>query len=211
MNRTFFMRNASLYNCHCGCHKYDSIQNKNLYDLNKSQIICAPIQRNNNFLYFNYSDNEPLFHCKSYENIKMNNITNNKFYIKEKAQQIKDKTNSIFLIKKINQNKTKYGNSYNKYSFYSKNSIYKKGRTPHIKDINAENSYLKELLKGVPRHEKNRKRIRPSDEKMKLLFSNGLFRMKKNDYIPIPINKNKTAKFIGYSSMVMPANNINKL
>ena len=46
---------------------------------------------------------------------------------------------------------------------------------------------------------------------MKLLFSNGLFRMKKNDYIPIPINKNKTAKFIGYSSMVMPANDINKL
>ena len=228
MNNSYISKRPKLYNCLCGCHNFESNENKNYLNLNKSQIIHEPIPRNINFLNYNYSDNEPLYYCKSSENFNTikyntnycNNNINNKYYLKEKAQQIKDKVNSIFLLKKINENK-KFNqkndfNSFNDLNIISKNTFYNKGKSPKYNDIKIENPYLKQLLKSVPRHEKNKKRVRPSDEKMKLIFSNGLYRMKSNNYIPSNItkyNKNiyNNKKFNGYNSMVMPANDINKI
>ena len=70
--------------------------------------------------------------------------------------------------------------------------------------MKIENPHLKRLLSSVPRHEKNKTGKRQSDEKEKYVFTNGIFRMKSFD-------SRYNKRFTGYSSMVMPPNDLNKL
>ena len=124
----------------------------------------------------------------------------------ERAQAIKDKLDKILLLRKKNKNSlfnsnNNIDNNNNKYSFYDIN----RRKTPFIKrrienELKLENPYLKNLLGKIPKHEKDKRKIRQSDDNYNLVFTNGFFR-KRSDSID---NK----KFTGNSSMIMPPNKI---
>ena len=143
-----------------------------------------------------------------------------KYDIRERVKVIKDKINTLFLLKRMNNNKINLKNNFDnndpnniikKFTFcenYNLNNFNKKGtplfRKKIEREINLENPLLKRMLSSVPRHERNRSGKRQADEKEKLLFTNGIFRVKSFDS---KYNK----KFTGYNSMVMPPNSLNKL
>ena len=139
------------------------------------------------------------------------------YTIKERAQALKDKINCLFLLKrmsKANQNIKKelqINNNFNssmpnKFTFCNN----KRGKTPFFrrqiqKELKLENPYLKKLLTNIPRHEKNRSTKRQNADNIKLLFTNGIFRMKSYDEKKRNIfNK----KFNGYASFIMPPNDL---
>ena len=151
-----------------------------------------------------------------------------KYDIRERAKAIKDKIDTIFLLKKMNKNKkiknendikNNFDNNksnanniikkftfcenlnYNNFNKMGKASLFRK-KIEH--ELKLENPTLKRLLPSVPRHEKNKSGKRQIDEKQKLLFTNGIFRMKSFD---AKYNK----KYTGYSSMIMPPNSLSKL
>ena len=236
-------------NCHCLCHHehcHPNIFPECIHlNLNKSQIISESIERNMSQRSFNYNYDSPLFNPKK-ENEIINNDINNKTYsrqsillnevknvinkdnlnlsrkydIRERAKVIKDKINTLFLLKRMNNNKINLKNNFDnndpnniikKFTFcenYNFNNFNKKGtplfRKKIEREINLENPLLKRMLSSVPKHERNRSGKRQADEKEKLLFTNGIFRVKSFDS---KYNK----KFTGYNSMVMPPNSLNKL
>ena len=237
-------------NCHCLCHHEHC--NSNFVpecihlNLNQSQIIPEPIERNISQRSFNYNYDSPLFNPKKENEIIINDINNNtysrqsillnevkneinkdnlnlsrKYDIKERAKVIKDKINTLFLLKRMNNNKIINKNNFDnnnpnniikKFTFCENsnfNNFNKKGKTPMFRkkienELKWENPVLKRLLSSIPKHEKNRSGKRQADEKEKLLFTNGIFRVKSFDS---KYNK----KFTGYSSMVMPPNILSKL
>jgi len=254
MNKTFAKSNLS--NCPCFCHHEQCIHNfipecVNI-NLNKSQIISKPIERNINQLSFTYNYDSPLFNQKKENEIIINDFNKNNNYsrhsillnevkneiekgnlnstrknnIRERAKAIKDKIDTIFLIKKMNNNKIiknendlknnfdniHANNIIKKFTFCENlnyNNFNKKGRTPLFRkkierELKVENPTLKRLLSSVPRHERRKGGKRQIGEKEKLLFTNGIFRVKSFDS---KYNK----RFTGYSSMIMPPNNLNKL
>ena len=248
MNSTFIK--PKLDGCHCICHHEECMQNMvpdctNL-NLNKSQIISEPVKTINNHLSFNYNYDNPLFLSQkdneieqelnnrySKQEILFNQVKNEiekdslnlskNYDIRERAKAIKEKIDSIFLLKKMYNKSMKQGlnirnnieNNDNiltpKFTFYENFNYNKKDRASFDKKqfenkISVENPRLKRLLSNVPRHEKNRSGKRQTDEKAKLLFTNGLYRMKSFDAKNIMSNK----KFTGYASMIMPPNNISK-
>ena len=251
MNKTF--SKPKLENCRCGCHEEQFIPNcvPDCIDLDinrSSQLIQEPIERNINQHSFHYNYDNPLFISQK-ENEIDNELNNNKYTkhnillkevknqierdnlnlskkydIRERAQAIREKIDSIFLMKKMNNKNMKkelnLRNNYEenkndnftpKFTFYDNLNFNKRerssfDRTKFEKKINIENPRLRRLLSNVPRHEKNKSGKRQTDETAKLLFTNGLFRMKSFDGRNNFINKKK---FNGYSSMIMPPNNIN--
>ena len=255
MNKTLIK--SKLDSCNCLCHEHCIPEHvvQECVNINKSQIIPEPIDRNmNNQLSFNYSYDSPLYINKNKKEeekqtggnytysrqsllfnevkkeIEKNDINSNRKYdIRERAQVIKEKIDNIFLLKKMNnanrnirkefdiKNKMNNDNNINnnitinKFTFYEKLNMNKKGKTPFFRkklenELNVENQNLKKMLSNIPRHEKNKSAKRQNEENMKLLFTNGIFRMKSYDAKNIMNNKNK--KFNGYTSMVMPPNNL---
>ena len=221
------IQNQRINSCRCCCH-YEHY-NPNFgpechLNLNQSQMM--PEKKENNItpnLSFNYNYDSPLFNPKKtneFDEIKKemekNNLNDNKKYdIRERAKAVKDKINAIFLLKKMNKNKlSKDDINYNLYSgkkfTFSENlNFNKKGKESIFRkklerELKIENPHLKRLLSSVPRHEKNKTGKRQSDEKEKYVFTNGIFRMKSFD-------SRYNKRFTGYSSMVMPPNDLNKL
>ena len=253
MNKAFMK--PKLDSCNCMCHEHCIPEHivSECINVNRSQIIPQPIDRNNNHLSFNYSYDNPLFITKKNKEeekqinnncnysrqsllfnevkkeIEKNDINSNKEYnIRQRAQVIKEKIDNIFLLKKMknaNRNikkefdiKNKMDNDnninnviINKFTFCEKLNMNKRGKTPFFKrklenELNVENPLLKKMLSNIPRHEKNKSAKRQNEENMKLLFTNGIFKMKNFDTKNIMNNKNK--KFNGYTTMVMPPNNL---
>ena len=137
-----------------------------------------------------------------------------------KRAKVDDLLKSDIIVKRMNNNKIDLKNNFDnndpnniikKFTFcqnYNFNNFNKKVtplfRKKIEREINLENPLLKRMLSSVPRHERNRSGKRQADEKEKLLFTNGIFRVKSFDS---KYNK----KFTGYNSMVMPPNSLNKL
>ena len=130
-----------------------------------------------------------------------------------RVQAIRDKIDRIILLKNKNQNERLdlnnniEQNNINKFTFYETPKLSKKGKSPYFKryfenEIKLENPHLKNLLKAIPRHEKDKYKINISNENYELVFTNGLFR-KKSDSVD--------KKYIGNESMVMPPNNISRI
>ena len=130
-----------------------------------------------------------------------------------RVQAIRDKIDRIILLKNKNQNERLdlnnniEQNNINKFTFYETPKLSKKGKSPYFKryfenEIKLENPHLKNLLKRIPRHEKDKYKINKSNENYELVFTNGLFR-KKSDSVD--------KKYIGNESMVMPPNNISRI
>ena len=130
-----------------------------------------------------------------------------------RVQAIRDKIDRIILLKNKNQNERLdlnnniEQNNINKFTFYETPKLSKKGKSPYFKryfenEIKLENPHLKNLLKTIPRHEKDKYKINKSNENYELVFTNGLFR-KKSDSVD--------KKYIGNESMVMPPNNISRI
>ena len=130
-----------------------------------------------------------------------------------RVQAIRDKIDRIILLKNKNQNERLdlnnniEQNNINKFTFYETPKLSKKGKSPYFKryfenEIKLENPHLKNLLKAIPRHEKDKYKINKSNENYELVFTNGLFR-KKSDSVD--------KKYIGNESMVMPPNNISRI
>ena len=130
-----------------------------------------------------------------------------------RVQAIRDKIDRIILLKNKNQNERLdlnnniEQNNINKFTFYETPKLSKKGKSPYFKryfenEIKLENPHLKNLLKRIPRHEKDKYKINKSNENYELVFTNGLFR-KKSDSID--------KKYKGNESMIMPPNNINRI
>ena len=130
-----------------------------------------------------------------------------------RVQAIRDKIDRIILLKNKNQNERLdlnnniEQNNINKFTFYETPKLNKKGKSPYFKryfenEIKLENPHLKNLLKAIPRHEKDKYKINKSNENYELVFTNGLFR-KKSDSVD--------KKYIGNESMVMPPNNISRI
>ena len=231
-----------LHSCHCGCHRHNCsnhIIEKECIHLNRSQIVQEKIDRNNSQCSLNYDYDNPLYNlhdgneqenCKnnlSRQELLLNEVKNeiNKhdpnldcnYTIKERAQVLKDKINSLFLLKKMSKaNKTiknefESNNNFNssmpnKFTFYNN----KRGKTPFFRrkiqnELKIENPYLKKLLTNIPCHDKKRSAKRQNSENIKLLFTNGIFRMKSYDEKKRNIfNK----KFNGYASFIMPPNDL---
>ena len=238
MNKTFIKH--KLNSCKCHCHECNNRYNiPECIHMNRSHIISETIEPNLNQVSLNYNYNNPLFNSKINNNdernndniikqsILLNDIKNeieknnlnssNKFDIRERAEAIKDKINSIFLLKKVNNknmrqifNMKNCVNNFtptNKYTFKENLNFNNRGRTPLYrrkmeKELKLENPHLKKLLSFCPRHEK-RSRKKENDERMKLIFTNGIFRTKSYDMKNI-LNK----KFTGYTSMIMPPNSL---
>ena len=221
------IQNQRINSCRCCCH-YEHY-NPNFVpechlNLNQSQMM--PEKKENNInpnLSFNYNYDSPLFNPKKeneFDEIKKeiekdNLNTNKKYDIRERAQAIKNKINAIFLLKKMNKSKLNNNDiNYNLYSgkkfTFSENlNFNKKGKESIFRkklerELKIENPHLKRLLSSVPRHEKNKTGKRQPDEKEKYVFTNGIFRMKSFD-------SRYNKRFTGYSSMVMPPNDLNKL
>ena len=221
------IQNQRINSCRCCCH-YEHY-NPNFVpechlNLNQSQMMQE--KKENNItpnLSFNYNYDSPLFNPKKtneFDEIKKeiekdNLNTSKKYDIRERAQAIKDKINAIFLLKKMNKSKLNNNDiNYNLYSgkkfTFSENlNFNKKGKESIFRkklerELKIENPHLKRLLSSVPRHEKNKTGKRQSDEKEKYVFTNGIFRMKSFD-------SRYNKRFTGYSSMVMPPNDLNKL
>ena len=130
-----------------------------------------------------------------------------------RVQAIRDKIDRIILLKNKNQNERLdlnnniEQNNINKFTFYETPKLSKKGKSPYFtryfeNEIKLENPHLKNLLKAIPRHEKDKYKINKSNENYELVFTNGLFR-KKSDSVD--------KKYIGNESMVMPPNNISRI
>ena len=130
-----------------------------------------------------------------------------------RVQAIRDKIDRIILLKNKNQNERLdlnnniEQNNINKFTFYETPKLSKKGKSPYFKryfenEIKLENPHLKNLLKRIPRHEKDKYKINKSNENYELVFTNGLFR-KKSDSVD--------KKYIGNESMIMPPNNISRI
>ena len=231
-----------LHSCHCGCHRHNCsnhIIEKECIHLNRSQIVQEKIDRNNSQCSLNYDYDNPLYNpqdgnaqenCKnnlSRQELLLNEVKNeiNKhdpnldcnYTIKERAQVLKDKINSLFLLKKMskaNKNIKKEfesNNNFNssmpnKFTFYNN----KRGKTPFFRrkiqnELKIENPYLKKLLTNIPCHDKKRSAKRQNSENIKLLFTNGIFRMKSYD------EKKRNIfikKFNGYASFIMPPNDL---
>ena len=130
-----------------------------------------------------------------------------------RVQAIRDKIDRIILLKNKNQNERLdlnnniEQNNINKFTFYETPKLSKKGKSPYFKryfenEIKLENPHLKNLLKAIPRHEKDKYKINKSNENYELVFTNGLFR-KKSDSVD--------KKYIGNESMIMPPNNISRI
>jgi hypothetical protein len=130
-----------------------------------------------------------------------------------RVQAIRDKIDRMILLKNKNQNERLdlnnniEQNNINKFTFYETPKLSKKGKSPYFKryfenEIKLENPHLKNLLKAIPRHEKDKYKINKSNENYELVFTNGLFR-KKSDSVD--------KKYIGNESMVMPPNNISRI
>ena len=130
-----------------------------------------------------------------------------------RVQAIRDKIDRIILLKNKNQNERLdlnnniEQNNINKFTFYETPKLSKKGKSPYFKryfenEIKLENPHLKNILKTIPRHEKDKYKINKSNENYDLIFTNGLFR-KKNDSVD--------KKYIGNESMIMPPNNISRI
>ena len=239
MNKNSIKQRMS--SCHCRCHGQNCSNHKiekECTNLNHSQIIPEKIDRNNGQYSLNYNYDIPLYNpynMRAQENCKNNlsrqelllkevkkeinknipnmDLNNN---IKERAQVLKDKINSMFLLKRMNEaNKSikdelEIGNNINnnmpnKYTFYNK-----RGKTPFFRrqmqnELKIENPYLNKLLTNIPKHEKHKSFKRKNAENLKLLFTNGIFRMKSYD----AQQRNRyNKKFKGYASMIMPPNDL---
>ena len=231
-----------LNSCHCGCHEQycpNHIIHQECINLNQSQMMPEKIDRNNSQFSLNYNYDLPLYEPQNNNNpqencnnnlsrqeILLNQVKNEinksdltmgpKYNLKERALVLKDRINSLFLLKKMNNankcikkeldiNNNIHSNISSKFTFYNQ-----RDKTPYQKrkiqnEIKIENPQLKKMLTNIPRHEKNKSAKRQNAENMKLLFTNGIFRMKSYDAKKA---NNYNKKFNGYSSMIMPPNDL---
>ena len=205
--------------CQCPCHlNYPCINDK--YH-NKSEILSdINIQNpNSEFISSNCNNKSPLFFPNEIYDYTYSQNWNNECHIRkmrlrERAQSLKDKINSKYFIKSLNNSKKKniwynsFNNNYdNFYTSQISNKILNHSKSylkNQIKNINNENKYLNELLSKIPRHEKNSYSSKSYMNKIKLSFNSGKFEKKANDMKTFINNK----KYKGYSSMVMPPNDL---
>ena len=203
--------------CQCPCHLNNPCINEDYH--NKSEILSDINIQNPNSEFFssNCNNKSPLFCQNEINDYTYSPIWNNECHIRkmrlrERAQSLKDKINSKCFIKSLNNPKKKsiWDNSFkNNYeNFCTSQPCTKILNYKHlknkIKNINNENKYLNELLSKVPRHEKNPYSPKSYMNKLKLSFASAKFEKKPND-IKTFIN---SKKYKGYSSMIMPPNDI---
>ena len=203
---------GSLSPCPCQCH----FRNINVEINNKPQMNTNISTQNPNSEYIssNFGNKSPLLIRKEILNCINSTNWNNgsicrKFRLKERAQSIKDKINSKYFLKNINKPEKNWNDSLNNIStytcrfskspvIYSMSSLKK-----NINNVNHENKYLKDLLSQVPRHEKDRYGSTILPDRFKLSFTNGNFRKK--------VNYDFNKKYLGYSSAVMPPNDLDNV
>lgn len=201
--------------CPCPCHCHSPCIHQDNY--NKSEIIpdINECNQNSEFLTSNCIGESPLYSRKNIYNYSYTPDMDSrnlfrKMRLRERAQSIKDKINSKYFLKGPISSSCKWNDSFNnqfgnKYTFQlNKNPVNQSMSSlkSKIKNINEENKYLNQLLSIVPRHEKS-----PTKSYMNNLrcsFSNEKFRKRPNDLKSF-VN---TKKYQGYSSVVMPPNEL---
>ena len=209
--------------CQCPCHCHCPCLNQELF--NKSEIISDINIQNpkSDFFSSNFNNNSPLFNPKEIYNYTYSPNLNNrcqirKMRLRERAQSIKDKINSKDFLRNINKTKNNWNNSNNNnnnkfenyYTFQLNNIPLNKSISflkNKIKNINDENKYLQQLLSKVPRHDKNPHSSKSYMDKLRRSFTMGNFGKIPNDLKCSFKNK----KYQGYSSMVMPPNDIDNI
>ena len=208
--------------CPCPCHLDCQCINEDF--MNKSEIFSNINIQNPNTEYFssNCINNSPLYNQNYIYNYSYSPNINNqckirKMRLRERAQSLKDKINSKNFIKCINnpKNKKNYKNSGdnnfdklytfqpNLKSINQKKSSYIKNK---INNINEENKYLNQLLSKVPRHEKGKYNSKYFN-KLRFSFSSDKLGGKPNNFKCFI----KSKKYQGYSSMVMPPNDLDNI
>ena len=203
--------------CHCPCHCHCPCINPELF--NKSENISDINIPSPKSEYFSstFNNHNPIFTPKEIYNYTYSPNLNNtchfrKMRLRERAQTIKDKINSKNFLQNINKSNSNWNisckNSFEKdYMLPLNKSPLKNNKSllkNTIKNINDENKYLQELLSKVPRHEKNPYSSKSYINKLKKSFKIGNIGKKPNDLKCSLNNK----KFQGYSSMIMPPNDI---
>ena len=204
--------------CHCNCACHCSSINPDF--INKSDVLSEMYNQNPNTEFFSSTcNNNSQFYSpqRRFERTYSPKLeTRNHFSpmgLQERAQKIKDKINYQSFLETINKNRNSIltfcplKNLKNLSNIECKKKRLNKN-LPFANDLfindKRENTYLKELLSSVPRHEKNPRSTKSYLNKIKLSFSNGDFRKKRNDIKKFI----DTRRFTGYSSMVMPPNDI---
>ena len=205
--------------CQCPCHLNNPCIKEEYH--NKSEILSDINIQNPNSEFFssNCNNKSPLF-CPNeiYDYTYSPNWNNEthfrKMRLRERAQSLKDKINSKYFIKSLNNSKknniwnNSLNNNYENFCTYQPSTKIlnhsKSYLKNQIKNINNENKYLNELLSKVPRHEKNPYSSKYYMNKLKFSFSSNKLEKKPNDMKTFINSK----KYNGYSSMVMPPNDL---
>ena len=205
--------------CQCPCHLNNPCINEDYY--NKSEILSDINFQNPNSELFssNCNNKNPLFSPNEIYDYKYSPNWNNECHIRkmrlrERAQSLKDTINSKSFIKCLNNSKKKniWSNSINNnyenlHAHQPSNKILNHSKSylkNQLKNINNENKYLNELLSKVPRHEKNPYSSKFYKSKFKYSFTSSKLERKPNNMKSFM----NTKKFKGYSSMIMPPNDL---
>ena len=208
--------------CQCPCHLHCTCINEEYH--NKSDLLPDINVQNPNSEYISYSYNNitPTYiknqiYDYTYSPNWSNNCSIKSIKLKERAQSLKDKINSKYFIQSINQRKKKniwddsFNNNFNNLYTFKGNKNYlnqsKSYLKSKIKNINEENKHLNELLSKVPRHEKSPYSPKAYINKLKHSFPSVKYIKRQNDMKSILKNK----KYEGYSSMIMPPNDLEAL
>ena len=205
--------------CQCPCHLNNPCIKEEYH--NKSEILSDINIQNPNSEFFssNCNNKSPLFYPNEiYDYTYSPNLNNEthfrKMRLRERAQSLKDKINSKYFIKSLNNSKknniwnNSLNNNYENFCTYQPSTKIlnhsKSYLKNQIKNINNENKYLNELLSKIPRHEKNPYSSKYYMNKLKFSFSSNKLEKKPNDMKTFINSK----KYNGYSSMVMPPNDL---
>ena len=136
--------------------------------------------------------------------------------LRERAQSLKDKINSKNFIQSINKRKKRdiwndsFNNADNFYNSQGNKICVNQSKTylkSKIKKINDENRHLSDLLSKVPRHEKISNSSKAYMNKLQHSFPSRKY-IRRQNYMNSFL---KSKKYEGYSSMIMPPNDLDSL
>ena len=194
-------------------HPYSYYNSPNIINSKKASLIFSPrvLNKSSKFKNTFFRNRTNLTNSIKYNTTKNNN---NKCY--NSPLQENDLIFKNLGRKYLNNGKTVYFNSANKlFKFYRSNSYSAKNRK--LNYLYSENSRLKNLLKKVPKHEKNyfSNNISPSvfdnfinKNKKKSKSLTNTLKDYKNNFNNFSLSENRQVpNYKNYKSFVMPVNN----